>query len=945
MAAKLIGHKSFLTMHNRLNKKALFCVALLVGFLSVSSYAETHEAPDTLYKRGLGSFAAQDYTTAAQAFQELIERFGSEPSLEKEMESVYYALGCSYYNLGDYPSAITTFESYAQRYPQARFLDEAIFRIAAAQQSLENYNEAIATYERLVREHPKSLFAEDAAFQIGVCYLIQEDFDNAAKIFDSFQRGFSDSELVPQAAVFQARCLFQLGKLGESLDALDRLAKHSRKLDHIAYGNFLAMEIGDMAYEDTDYDTALRAYRHVRTKNSLLRIQRKHVNRLQRALRRLEKQRPSPQHITERFRRERRLRSTLSQARDILQMLESMPDYDAGLFHRIGRCFLNSDRFWEARVAFTRVVDEATDEKIREAAQFDLVLVIVRLRQFGDVIEEATRYLMSYGDNKTFIESGHVPTVAFLRAEAYVNQELFEEAEPELKKLLADYPNHNQKARIEFYIALCAAMQERFDESIRLFDIWTEMYPATHPLQTEVAYWLPIALYYNGNYSDALPLFTSFYMGYPLSVYAPEAEYRAALCKYSMEDFKGAAIALGGWLEKYPDHYFKWEAQLTRADALAAAGMLDQAEENYLRVTKEAGPFYFLALTQLAKVYRALGTDDAYRRMANVFAKYIRAEPESGNVINAAYQAGWALRQIDRSDDARKLYWTTIDRYGDRRAWEGFDALFKDMSALYADMPEGSLKDDLEAHYRAALNEHKATLASRLKLAQIRAMPEEDQSAELRRFLIQFKPKVMGPETLAYLGSVFRDEGKPENALKYFEQILDEFPESHLTPLANTRVAEGLLDDEQYDSAFSNAVLAVANAGDPTLLMEATFVLGKSLLALGQYDEAKEAFTTVLASRTTPRHLKPEALLDLGECMEKQGETLKAIPYYQRVYVMYAAYTNAVAEAYLRSGKAFEAIGDREAAIRTYQEMLDTDSLKERPEINEAEKQLRRLAL
>ncbi|HOU22587.1 MAG TPA: hypothetical protein PKX16_10250, partial [Kiritimatiellia bacterium] len=75
---------------------------------------------------------------------------------------------------------------------------------------------------------------------------------------------------------------------------------------------------------------------------------------------------------------------------------EALPDYDANLYHRIGRCFFNTDRFWEARAAFIRVVAIAQDETVREAGHFDLILAISRLRRFDDLVLEADRYLATY---------------------------------------------------------------------------------------------------------------------------------------------------------------------------------------------------------------------------------------------------------------------------------------------------------------------------------------------------------------------------------------------------------------------------------------------------------------------------------------------------------------------------------------------------------------------
>ncbi len=375
-------------------------VAYLVSGASCL-YAQTpanpeDDSPEALYRKGLVAFTSGNYPEAIRSFQTLADRFGNELSLAKEMESVFYALGCAQYNQGSYTEAVKAFETYLQKFPGARFSDEVMFRIGAAYQSEQTYEKAVVMYLRLIAENPASSFAEDAAFQIGVCYLLENNNEKAAEAFERMAALYPESELVNQAIVFRARALFESGKLEPAVNVLKLLEGRGRNLDQLAYANFLAMEIGDAAFDNTDYDLALRAYRRVQTRESLLRIQQRYTIGVQESLDALARQSPGGSIGSSNFRQERRLQMALSQAKEVLKKLQDMPDYDASLFHRIGRCFMNSDRYWEASVAFERVVDEAQDEKIREAAHFDLILVLARMRRFDDLINEADRYLAKY---------------------------------------------------------------------------------------------------------------------------------------------------------------------------------------------------------------------------------------------------------------------------------------------------------------------------------------------------------------------------------------------------------------------------------------------------------------------------------------------------------------------------------------------------------------------
>ena len=385
---------------SRITQAAWRCaVWVLFFFLLAWPAAAQSDAPETLFKNGLGQFVAGNYEEAAKYLEELVKFFGNEPDYQMEMETAYYALGCALYNQGRSEDAINAFKTYAEKYPQAKYRDEAFFRIAASQQTLEKYDEAVTAYGELLQQYPRSSYAEDSAFQIGMCRMLQDKRADAVAAFTSFMDLFPNSELWGQAGAFVARSLFDDGKPAEAVAMLQKIEQRPRSWNVVTYCNFLAFEIGDAAFDETDYDLALKAYRRVKTRKALLAHQRAQVSVVQAELEAFRRTKSTPEEIRARFQRERRLLGILATAEELLKKLEGMPDYDAGLFHRIGRCFFNTDRYWEARVAFARVVREATEDKLREAGHFDLILAISRLRRFDDLITEADHYLDRYDPN------------------------------------------------------------------------------------------------------------------------------------------------------------------------------------------------------------------------------------------------------------------------------------------------------------------------------------------------------------------------------------------------------------------------------------------------------------------------------------------------------------------------------------------------------------------
>jgi len=370
---------------------------LLVCLLPAAAQEEApDDSPQALYQSGMSRFLAGDFANSVEFLEELVKVFGKEPELQTQIDLAMYARACALYNLERHADSIKAFDEYIAQFPESKFADEAQFRIGSAQQQLEEYELAIAAYQKLRSTYPRSAFSEDALYQTAICRLIQEQSALAAAAFQDFMQLYPDSLLWGQAGAFRARALFDDGKAADAIGVLEALEKRPRTWSVITYCNFLAFEIGDFMFDDTEYELALKAYRRVKPRVALLRHQQNHLATLEARLAAIQNARPSTRDIRSRFQEERRIASELAQAREMAAKLKGLPDYDANLYHRIGRCFFNTDRYWEARVAFTRVVAIATDEKVREAGHFDLILAVSRLRRFDDLLIEADHYLATY---------------------------------------------------------------------------------------------------------------------------------------------------------------------------------------------------------------------------------------------------------------------------------------------------------------------------------------------------------------------------------------------------------------------------------------------------------------------------------------------------------------------------------------------------------------------
>lgn len=353
-------------------------------------------SPVALYRDGISAYQTENYAKAINDLQEFAGTFGNEPELQGQMNLILYALACAYYNTGDYETAVTAFGDYLKKFPDSEWADECHFRIGTSHQMLDRYPEAIAAYQKVVSGFPSSSYTEDSAYQIGFCYLLQDKSAEALRSLKFFMENFPNSAMWGQAGAFAARATFDAGNAAGAIQLLAEIEKKKLSWSVISYCNFLAFEIGDYLFDEGDFLLALQAYRRVKTRDSLLRHQQAYVETLRAQLNAFKGSAARKADPRAAFQQERRMTSDLQQATELAERLAAIPDYDLNLYHRIGRCFFNTDNYWEARVAFARVVSRADDPAIKEAAHFDLILAISRLRRFNDLLIEADAYLATY---------------------------------------------------------------------------------------------------------------------------------------------------------------------------------------------------------------------------------------------------------------------------------------------------------------------------------------------------------------------------------------------------------------------------------------------------------------------------------------------------------------------------------------------------------------------
>jgi len=143
------------------------------------------------------------------------------------------------------------------------FLTKKNFKDAEYQRLRENgvvntkakksYNEAIMWGSEILDKFRTSRYVDDSLYYIGMSYYYLEQFIDAKTKFDELFRAFPESEFVPSATYYKAKCLIALGQNGEARNMLNEIIKS----DNRSVAGLAALAIAEENLEEKNWEELL----------------------------------------------------------------------------------------------------------------------------------------------------------------------------------------------------------------------------------------------------------------------------------------------------------------------------------------------------------------------------------------------------------------------------------------------------------------------------------------------------------------------------------------------------------------------------------------------------------------------------------------------------------------------------------------------------------------
>lgn len=229
------------------------------GFDSVYDDAPNTEiGKEALFWSADSYYNLENYGPASSRYAQFI----SEAPDHELVGAAHYALGWSYFKMGDYERAIDPLRTFLNEYEAPPielypYDTDTILRLGDAYYATGRYDEAVSTYEDAIGAEPGGDYA---MFQIANSYYRDDNTYDAVTTFRRFLRIYPYSRLREQAQYNIAYIYLNSGNYTQAIEEFQTVIN---KYPNTSWAARSQYNIGDAYYNAGDYDEAIEAYNMV----------------------------------------------------------------------------------------------------------------------------------------------------------------------------------------------------------------------------------------------------------------------------------------------------------------------------------------------------------------------------------------------------------------------------------------------------------------------------------------------------------------------------------------------------------------------------------------------------------------------------------------------------------------------------------------------------------
>ncbi len=953
---------------DRLVRQAPLFFALLFAFGAFPNLRAQEPAPDlqTAYAAAMAEFQAGNYAKAASALEALVARVDPTP----QVEPIFYTIGSAYFNAGDYPKAIAAFKTYQAKFPKGAHAGGAAFAIAQSNLLSKNFKEAAAQMAAL--ESDPSLREQALLFE-AEAYKAADNVDGAIKALEKLTaQEIRDSDAM-RGATMLAQLYAQKGDGAKALKILETIHQKIALAENIIELNALTVDLGDKFYNKQQFKEALACYRFAYPREKIIELQRDRIAGMQRRIEQnMAAVRANPSEITQLAPVNNQIKENIANAQKLLADFEKLPSITPAIYLRLGRCFYELDRKWEAIVVNQEILERFKDGPEREPALFGLIVALADVNQPERAQQRCQDYL------RDFKNGPNVATVGYLLGACALQAGDPKAAETFFGRILESQPKSPFREQIRYLLANAKFAAANYAEAVAAYNKYLGEFPKGANAD-DVKYRIILCALFAGKYQDAMTQLEGYIAKNPKSSFLPDAKYRLAVCKYAASLYDEVITDCQAWEKEFGNNPQLGEVLALLGDAYAASDRESAAIPVYIRSYQTATTDEVMNYS-LEAANKLLQKRGEWDKVSELYTGFVKDKPDNLTVVSALYWIGKAKAREGKIDEAKQLAADTIKKYIADPSRDAVEQLITQLaqlcvkkkkpalageaepgSAATTSAPLGSTPPapadavaetedpgaELDRLLSSAANEESPTAKARIlfakaELGRLRRQPAEEEK-NIAEIATQFKPEDLSPLLLGEAGDYLLSQGKFDQAAGFYQHLLDNFAKSQMIDYAYRGLGEIAYQKKDFPKAlhfFDDGTEKIAAA---TKLKDISLGRAKTLLALGKLDEAQKAFEQVASVREWRGEATAYSVYSLGQIMARRGKWAEANAYYQRVFVGYQKFLPWVAKAYLGSGESFEKLGKTQEATNTYRELLRNEKLANFSEAAEAQKRLEAL--
>jgi tol-pal system protein YbgF len=816
-----------------------------------------------------------DYAAAEKSFGQMLSRF---PKSDYAARAQYY-LGECRFQRGEFAQAAAAYDDLIAKHPQDELVADALYALGTAREELKQGDAARTAYEQLTKRFPQNPLVTEVRMRQAELLFADAKFAEAEPLFASI-RGKQEFALADLAAMRQARCVYEAGKLNEAAALYWDLTRAFPESKHIP----AAVLAGAKCFFLTG--------QYAKARSGLQRISTLAVPEAAEA----------NQWLARSFLKEGQPTQALQVIDDALRRFrnsDQVPDLELARIDTLYEIKDSRSQTVEQYAAFAKKYP-----KHEQAAQAQYMAALTALD--GSDPAAAGRYAVQFlqrfpddalkpdvlfisaesqllgGDHKAAAESyrdflarspqhANAPQARVrrglalhlagdysqsidwleqeadklsdksLRSEAfgligrsYASQERFEPAAAALQKSFLEDPNREQNDETLLILADAYRRTDRPQDADEQLRKLVQRFPNSSRLD-EAHFRLGEAAYAAGDLQKATTEYSAVMKQWPNGMFAPHAQYGLGWTLFNLGESAKSIAAMTELIEKFPQSDLRPKALYVRAMAEYQAGDHSAAlrgADAFLATDPKGNDrsdaLYIKGL--------ALGGSQRFEQAAAVYSQILNDSPKYAAADKVAYELGWAYVELGKTDEAVAAF---------RR--------------LATDYPQSPLAG--ESLYDAERYSEAAT-AYRQAAAQAGKTP-------------------IAENALHKLGWSLLSSDQFTEAATAFDDQLKAFPSGELAGDAGFLIGESRFRAKDWKAALA-AYERVVNARSENYLALALYRSGECSANLEQWDAAKKQYERVLTDFPA-FDLKAEARCGLGWALQNSGEYEKAIPVYEQV--------------------------------------------------------------